>query len=117
MAKLSYAGIVTVIYSSIYAVVVLITSIICAIDVHTTRKSVQEPQSKPNESVENIPKPDAKEEESLTTIKFKITTKTNIKSKKATNKIYHKNVFIHWCKLVWSKKKIYWAMIPHIFDQ
>eukprot|EP01083_Nonionella_stella_P121207 364105_1 len=119
MAKSSYAGLVTVIYSSIYAVVVLVTSIICAIDVHTTRKSVHAPQTKANESIQNTEKADAKEEESLTmsTIKFKITTKSNLKSKKAANKIYHKNVFIHWGKMVWSKKKIYWAMIPHIFDQ
>ena len=31
--------------------------------------------------------------------------------------VYDGNFFKDWCKSMWHKKKIYWAILPHVFDQ
>eukprot|EP01083_Nonionella_stella_P066966 176780_1 len=38
-------------------------------------------------------------------------------SKQSANQVYDGNFFKDWLKSLWHKKKIYWAIIPHIFDQ
>ena len=31
--------------------------------------------------------------------------------------VYNGKFFKDWCRSMWHKKKIYWAVVPHVFDQ
>ncbi len=39
------------------------------------------------------------------------------KNRNKDGEIFHKNIVVHWAKLLWSKKRVYMSLVPHIFDQ
>eukprot|EP01084_Bolivina_argentea_P137849 242784_1 len=97
----TYSTVVTIVYASVYTLIILITSIAAAIECRVQRNKIQQIPTKIQEE----------------TNEFKQIDEENDKNHKDNYDIYDKNAFKHYFKLLWAKKKVYWAMVPHIFDQ
>ena len=105
----------TWIYFSIYAIIFLIVSIYCAIEVNNQNKD--DNQNNANTTTKNTKNTKQGDDGTITAIQIatnssQIATKNSISNKKRIWKL-----FKQWAKLVWKKKKIYLALIPHFFDQ
>eukprot|EP01084_Bolivina_argentea_P154087 268636_1 len=114
-----FATIITITYASIYTLIFLITSIVCAKTVRQNRKNKKVSSSKStqqdvSENAEKSPLSSTnaaaqKENEDIT---IDIEERTNEKTR---DKWY--DGIKEWFSLIREKKKIYLSLVPHIFDQ
>eukprot|EP01083_Nonionella_stella_P152568 489251_1 len=101
--------IISIIYSTLYGTVIIATSIYC----------LWELKQKANSS--NPTKTESSPQNDNTTSSPDQTQTASSQPKgqhdDAQSHVYDGNFFKDWLKSIWHKKKIYWAIIPHIFDQ
>eukprot|EP01084_Bolivina_argentea_P066466 121146_1 len=97
----SYAFVVAVSYAAVYVLAILITSIICAVKVSSNRKSTR-----------NIPIKITNNNKDIQLSYYALNEDTKNVSKDKTCC----SLILIWFKLLLEKKKIYFKVIPHIFD-
>eukprot|EP01083_Nonionella_stella_P066967 176781_1 len=101
--------VISVIYLTLYGTVIIATSIYC----------LWELKQKANSS--NPTKTESSPQNDNTTSSPDQTQTASSQPKgqhdDAQSHVYDGNFFKDWLKSIWHKKKIYWAVIPHIFDQ
>ena len=114
----AYSTTVAVVYGIVYVSAAIYTSIKALFDVRRDRK-----ERKVNKTTElaelKVNKEDNEQETEEKTDETKSIQNIDkqLQTSKKTPEIYDKNAVKHWAKLVYAKKKVYWALIPHIFDQ
>eukprot|EP01084_Bolivina_argentea_P047435 87409_1 len=127
-AKSKYSTVITILYASIYGLIFFVSSIIAAVQVRKIRKVIKRP---PKHKAHNTKfEEDTKLKDNNETIALETKSNESDEEKNRTDAInnsqsfnpkqdptYSKNIIKHWAKLVWSKKKVYWGLVPHIFDQ
>ena len=122
----NYSSTVTWTYFAIYALIFLITSIYCAIEVNNQNKEHNINNPTTTRNTVNTDNEEAKYEDDQTIHAIQIasgegnghqnnSTAINDKPKKGKKKCI--KLLTQWAKLVWKKKKIYLALLPHFFDQ
>ncbi len=107
-----YSTTVAVVYGIVYVSAAIYTSIKSLFDVRRDRK-----ERKVKEAKELAEMKVKKQSEQKTDETKNIQNSDKQSQISQKNEIYDKNAFKHWAKLVYAKKKVYWALIPHIFDQ
>eukprot|EP01084_Bolivina_argentea_P117277 208295_1 len=111
----TYSTLIAIIYSSVYGSVIIGTSIYCLLEEIAKRKSKKE-------STESIYK-EIETQIELNEIESKNVEEANMETanieidEREFAKKNDGNLLKLWVKSVWSKKSIYWAVVPHIFDQ
>eukprot|EP01084_Bolivina_argentea_P298328 514075_1 len=131
----SYSTIITILYASIYASIFFVTSIIAAIQVKKIRKIIKKSTTNNTQTqsskITKSPKDNEEKKcDNAESIELEIKSNETHEEKDRTDAIisnqtydpkqdstYSKNIIKHWAKLLWSKKKVYWGLVPHIFDQ
>eukprot|EP01084_Bolivina_argentea_P154090 268642_1 len=108
-----FALVITVTYISTYAIVFLIASIVCAHKIRQIRKNRKKAQLQ-TQSISNNEKATEVEinEFNNDDITLEIESKTS-----ETKKEKWYTPIKEWLRLVLEKKKVYLALIPHLFDQ
>eukprot|EP01084_Bolivina_argentea_P026330 48955_1 len=117
--SLKFSTIVTIIYAALYVVTIFITSIFSCCDVRNRKQREdrgEEDKDKETELVVKKEETGSDEKEPFKEANNEVEIDDDSTNKDEKKTIYHKNPVIHWAKLMNSKKKIYWGLLPHTFD-
>eukprot|EP01083_Nonionella_stella_P070868 189892_1 len=109
----NYSSIVTWIYCALYGTVSLFTSIICAIH---TKSEYSKLQTKDTD-IHDIVHLHRKNVSADTSDRIKSDIDTNANLHTMTSCQTCVWFLKHWGKLIYKKKKVYFSILPHIFDQ
>eukprot|EP01084_Bolivina_argentea_P136849 241039_1 len=126
---------ITITYASLYGFIFIITSIVCAYKINKIRKNKKKLQSNAQSTDQTTPNPSNNDENEQKTTEYETkelmsyddTTEDNITidvdttdDKTQINPITKEKWYEpikEWFKLVSEKKKVYLALVPHLFDQ
>eukprot|EP01084_Bolivina_argentea_P277183 473148_1 len=106
--------IITIVYASTYALLFIATSIYCLWELKQTNSHKEE--IKTQNAINNQLYINIKENKKLTE-EIELHASGSEEKHQPKSKPYTGNFCIDWMKSIWNKKKIYWAILPHIFDQ
>eukprot|EP01084_Bolivina_argentea_P054424 99808_1 len=102
--------VISIVYACTFGCIFLSTSIYCAWDVKQQRKKkLLKSNDKPSSNDTQIQSKEETKQMEIDISDDKATTTKSID--------YDGSFFKIWFKSLWLKKKIYWALVPHIFDQ
>eukprot|EP01084_Bolivina_argentea_P001753 3241_1 len=119
MITKNYGFIVTVLYASIYALMILITSIVCAIKVRQIKRNKKaKSKSLPTDTIKDIETAQYETDEKTQYTKDETNDRTDttaVSAQQKNEKCY--DPIKQWFSLVKEKRKVYLSLVPHIFDQ
>eukprot|EP01083_Nonionella_stella_P205184 747431_1 len=119
----TYSKSVTIIYGGIYTLAVLATIIKSTIETRAYSKAYHSSQNinNPSDTTTKDAQPNdthpANEHEEKKTTDVLTSIQMELEDDSTPHKLQCMSLMKYFFKTMWKTKKIYWALIPHIFDQ